>query len=455
MPWQAFLPKELCGAVVVSGHGQASTGRLWMPGYPKAVQMVYNQEKWWWTRRRIMTKVCIVRCADYDRRNVEKAVEAMLTELDASALFRHGEKILLKPNMLSAKSPEQAVTTHPEILRGVAVTLARYGTALSYGDSPATDSPEKAARICGNQQVMDELSIPPADFRNSFVREYPEGDFARKFTFVKAVADNDGIVNVCKFKTHALTRFTGSLKNLFGLIPGFLKAKDHVRFPDETRFTYMLTDLNRCIGARLHVMDAVIGMEGNGPANGDPRAIGMILASTDPVALDSVCVGIMGCNYRTFPIITAGDQRGLGVADPSRIELSLIDDAGHPEAVRRAYASELLPELVVKDFRHAVDGHSGINMLNTPIGAFLKKAVINRPVVIPANCTKCRVCVKVCPVEPKAISFSEKNNRIEYRYERCIRCFCCQELCPHGAIKVEKAPLHFLLRAPHERKEKS
>ncbi|MHB1452823.1 MAG: DUF362 domain-containing protein [Saccharofermentanales bacterium] len=402
-----------------------------------------------------MVKVCIVKCDDYDRKSVEKAVGAALNELDASNLFKSGEKILLKPNMLSAKTPDKAVTTHPEVTRAAAAALLKYGVSLTYGDSPATDSTEKAARVCGNQEVMDELGIPLGDFKNSYLRDFPEGDFVKKFTFVQAVADSDGVVNLCKFKTHALTRFTGSLKNLFGLIPGFLKAKDHVRFPDEILFTYMLTDLNRCIGARLHIMDAVIGMEGNGPANGSPRALHMIMASTDPVALDSVCVSIMGSDYRTFPIIIAGSERGLGIADPAKIEISLVDDADSPDRIRRAAAPELLPELVVRDFRHAISGHPGLGMLNTPIGTFLKKAVINRPVIIPENCTKCRVCVKVCPVEPKAISFSEKNQRIEYRYERCIRCFCCQELCPHAAIKVGKAPLHFLLRAPHERKEKS
>lgn len=401
-----------------------------------------------------MTKVCIVKCDDYGRENTERAVAAALDELDASGLFKPGEKILLKPNMLSAKTPDKAVTTHPEVVRAAAVVLLKYGAALSYGDSPATDSTEKAARICGLQEVMDELSVPLADFKNSYSSEFPEGDFVKKFVLVKAVADNDGIVNICKFKTHALTHFTGSLKNLFGLVPGFLKAKDHVRFPDEILFTNMLTDLNRCIGARLHIMDAVVGMEGNGPANGNPRALHMIMASTDPVALDSVCVTIMGSDYKTFPIISAGSESGLGVADLSKIELSLIQDARLPGSVRRATADRLLPELVVKDFRHAVSGHPGLVMLNTPVGTFLKKTVINRPAIITENCTKCGVCVKVCPVEPKAIYFSQKNQQIEYRYERCIRCFCCQELCPNAAISVDKAPLHFLLRAPHERKER-
>ncbi len=401
-----------------------------------------------------MSKVCIAMCDDYERKRVEEAVSAALDELKAERLFRPGEKILLKPNILSGKAPEKAATTHPEVIRAVAVKLMGYGLELSYGDSPAVESLAKASAACGIRRVMEELSVPAADFEHSFTRECSAGESVRSFQLVKAVADTDGIVNICKFKTHAFARYTGALKNLFGLIPGLLKAKDHVRFPDEIRFTDMLADLNRCAGARLHVTDAVVAMEGNGPANGDPRKLRMILASDDPVALDSVCVAIMDADPAAFPIIMTADRRGLGTSDLSRIRISLIGQPGSPESIRRADAPELLPGLAVRDFRRAVNGHRAIRVLNTPVGTFLKKLVVNRPAVIPENCTKCGFCVKVCPVEPKAICFSEENQRIEYRYDRCIRCFCCQELCPHAAIRVVRAPLNFILTAPYKRKER-
>ncbi len=397
-----------------------------------------------------MPEIIIASCPDYEPASIDKAFDHIFETLDTAGIFDSGEKILLKPNLLAAKDPEQAVTTHPQVMRGLAQHLGKLDLILSYGDSPAVDSPERAARVCGITSVMQELGIPMADFANSFTREYPDGTTTRKFQMVRAVSDNDGIVNVCKFKTHALTRITGALKNLFGVIPGVVKAKDHVRFPDELRFTAMLADLYKMLPSRLHIMDAVVGMEGNGPSGGTPRKIGYIMASADPVAMDSFCAAMMGIGYKGVPIITAAENAGLGTADLGRIDVVFWDTDS--EGSVRGKADQMIERFRLRDFKIPVNGHAAINMLNTSVGTFLKRAVIKRPVVMTGKCTRCRVCVKVCPLEPKAISFSEKKNRIEYNYSKCIRCFCCQELCPQGAIEVKEAPLGFLIKAPHERK---
>ncbi len=397
-----------------------------------------------------MSEIIIAVCRDYEPANVDDAFDKIFSVLDTSGIFTAGEKILLKPNMLSAKNAELAVTTHPQIVRAAAVQLRKLDLVLSYGDSPAVDSPEKAARVCGIREVMDELGIPMANFSDSFTRDYPGGTMTRRFQFVKAVMDNDGIVNVCKFKTHALTRITGALKNLFGLIPGVVKAKDHVRFPDELRFTAMLADMNRVLPSRLHIMDAVVGMEGNGPSGGTPRHIGHIMASRDPVALDSFCAAMMGISYKGIPVITASENAGLGTAGLASTDIVYF--AGNGAGPVREKADVIIEQFRLKDFVNPVDGHAAINLLSTGLGTFLKRAVIKRPVVMADKCTKCRMCVKVCPLDTKAIRFSDKKDRIEYDYAKCIRCFCCQELCPRGAIEVKEAPLGFLIKAPHERK---
>ncbi|MDD4328129.1 MAG: DUF362 domain-containing protein [Eubacteriales bacterium] len=397
-----------------------------------------------------MPEIIIAACRDYEAANVDKAFAKIFSEMETGDIFAEGEKILLKPNLLSAKTPDQAVTTHPQIMRGIAAELLNRGLKLSYGDSPAVDNPEKAARVSGIKDVMDELGIPQANFSDSFTKEYSGGTTTRKFQFVQAVADNDGIVNVCKFKTHALTRITGALKNLFGLIPGVVKAKDHVRFPDELRFTSMLADMNRILPSRLHVMDAVIGMEGNGPSGGVPRHVGYIMASVDPVALDSFCAAMMGIAHKGIPVITAAVNAGLGTAELGSIDIVYFEE-GSDKPVREK-ADSIIGKFRLEGFVIPVNGHAAINILNTSVGTFLKRLVIKRPVVMTGKCTKCRVCVKVCPLDTKAIRFSEKNNRIEYDYAKCIRCFCCQELCPHGAIEVREAPLGFLIKAPHEKR---
>lgn len=390
-----------------------------------------------------MPEVILAKCSDYSRENVKSAMSAIFSRLDTSTIFKNGEKILLKPNLLSARAPEKAVTTHPEIMRAVAGELNKLQLKLSFGDSPAKDSTQSAVSASGIGKVMKELCVLPADFKNTVTIDYPDGKVAKSFQFAKAFADNDGIVNVCKFKTHALTKYTGAIKNLFGLIPGLSKAKDHVRFPDEMRFTYMLADLNKCASARLHITDAVVGMEGNGPSGGEPRQIGWIMASTDPVALDSVCVLMMGLNYKGIPMLRTAKEVGLGEADPELIQLIIFDGV---EKVTRIKASDAIESLILENFKQATNGNAPVNIVNSAVGTFLKRFAINRPVIDHEKCTTCKVCVDVCPLDSKAIYFSKSKGKIIYKYAECIRCFCCQELCPQGVISVKKAPLNFLIR---------
>lgn len=393
-----------------------------------------------------MSKVCLVRCPGYDRSLVQRAVDLAFREISASGLFKPGERILLKPNLLSSKMPDKAVTTHPEIFRSVAQAMRKYQVELSYGDSPATDNPDKAARICGIEGIASELMIPMADFATSAPCDFQQGVLCRKFQFVKAVEDNDGIISISKFKTHALTRFTGAIKNQFGLIPGMLKSKDHFRFPNEKAFSQMLADLNNCVKPRLFIMDAIIGMEGNGPANGTPRRMDMVLVSDDPVALDSVCVGIMGLDYRKVMTVMTGHESGLGIADYHDIDFCLIDNIDKEERIIWDKADKMVPMLVIHDFKNAVNQNGAISRLEKIAGPLLKRLVLNRPVIIKGKCTKCRKCVEICPLEPKAIFFSEEEQKIVYDYSRCIRCFCCQETCPSAAIEVARAPLDFLIK---------
>jgi len=208
----------------------------------------------------------------------------------------------------------------------------------------------------------------------------------------------------------------------------------------------MLADLNRCEKARLYVMDAIIGMEGNGPAGGTPKQIGLIIVSDDPVALDSVCVSMIGLDYKTVKMISAGEKSGLGIADLNKIELTYYKEKENGFEEKTGLASEMIDELKISDFKNATSGSSTISILNNLAGPLAKKVILNRPVVDYNKCTKCKVCVKACPVEPKAIEFDEKEQKIKYHYSKCIRCFCCQELCPFSAIEVKKAPLGFLLK---------
>ncbi|NIQ10345.1 MAG: DUF362 domain-containing protein, partial [Gammaproteobacteria bacterium] len=99
----------------------------------------------------------------------------------------------------------------------------------------------------------------------------------------------DVIINLPKLKTHQMMGYTGAVKNMFGLVVGMRKVRLHLQAgTDKAFFALMLLELAERFIPALSIMDAVVGMEGNGPGNGDPVQLGALLASASPLALDTV-----------------------------------------------------------------------------------------------------------------------------------------------------------------------
>jgi ferredoxin len=215
---------------------------------------------------------------------------------------------------------------------------------------------------------------------------------------------------------------TGALKNLFGVVPGFRKAEYHVTHPDLEGFSRMLADLNGLVRSSLVVMDAIRGMEGNGPRAGTPVDVGLLIVSDDPVAVDAVACRVAGIDPARVPLLAMAEEAGVGRAAPGRIELR--GDPVEGLAPRRFVLppSNLARKVPPVLFRWA------------------KNLMVPKPVIVPSLCRRCGECVKACPVQPKALA-QEAGGVPRYTYGRCIRCFCCQEACPHRAIEILPAPL--------------
>jgi ferredoxin len=251
----------------------------------------------------------------------------------------------------------------------------------------------------------------------------------RTFPIARGVLESGGIVNLPRLKTHSLTRLTGALKNTFGCVVGARKAALHIAHPDGEGFGRMIADVNMLVPTRLVVMDAVRVMEGNGPAAGTLVDLGLLLVSTDPVAVDSVACRILGLDPLSLPHVRAAWQSGLGAAKEDEIETRgepLGKWTGRRFAVPSLNFTRAVPPLFWRAAR---------------------RLFIGKPVIDPALCVACGECVASCPTSPKSLA-QAPGGIPGYDYGKCIRCYCCQETCPQGAISIRPAPWGRLLEGP-------
>jgi uncharacterized protein (DUF362 family)/Pyruvate/2-oxoacid:ferredoxin oxidoreductase delta subunit len=368
------------------------------------------------------SRVALVKCTSYDSREVLTAVRTGLDLLGGISHFvKPGERIVLKPNVLIGTSPDNGVTTNTSVFRAVATLFRAAGAVVSYGDSAAFGKCEGNLRRAGLKKVGDELGLQIADFDSGREVSHKDALLVKKFVIANGVLDNDGLVSLPRFKTHGLTLFTGAIKNQFGCIPGLLKSQYHTKLPDPYDFSTMLIDLNTLIKPRLYILDGITAMEGNGPRSGKPKQLNVLLFSTDPIALDATACRIIDLDPAIMPTSKPGETAKLGTYHADNIELVGGDiETFHDPTF---------------DVNRTPPAHNTGGWLNK----FLKNQITPRPVINKSICDLCGICVKMCPVNPKAVDWyqGDKSQPPRHDYDRCIRCYCCQETCPDGAILIE------------------
>ncbi|MFC1744763.1 DUF362 domain-containing protein [Candidatus Riflebacteria bacterium] len=369
-----------------------------------------------------MAKVVLIRCETYEQVKVEEAITRGLKLIGGADKFaKKGERILLKPNLLVGDPPEKCVTTHPAVFKAVGSIFKKTGATIVFGDSPAINTPLSAARRSKILQAAEELHIELVDFEKGKEIFFEEGVQNRKFLIANGVLESDALISLPKLKTHGLEKLTGSVKNQFGCIPGFVKGEYHVKLPDANDFARMLVDLNNYLKPRLYIMDGIYGMEGNGPRGGTPRQMNLLLMSEDPIALDATLCRLLDVEPEFVPTVKFGYQTGAGTYLTDEIEL-LGDE---------------FQQFKNCDFN--IDREQIRPFIGQGILRFLNNRLVSKPYIVKEKCIKCGQCVTMCPTNPKSVNWQLGNKKKvpRYDYGSCIRCYCCQELCPEKAIKLK------------------
>ena len=366
-------------------------------------------------------RVSIRRLAAYEPAAADRALRALLDPLGGMRAFvAPGARVVLKPNLLLPSSPERAICTHPEIVRAVARLAREAGAArVVVTDSPGMGTATRCARRLGLGND-DLLTVQDAGEGTDVA---PPGAPFHRVRLIARLLDADLVINLAKAKTHGQMVVTGAVKNSFGAVIGLEKAQWHFRAGrNPADFARLLVHLHTVVAPRLSILDAVVGMEGNGPSAGDPRSLGFLAAATDAHALDTVLARLWNLAPHQVPTLAAARRLGmLPTGDEIETVGAPLDDLRPRPAWQMARPTPLR-------------GFGGPEWLS----AFLERLMALRPEIDRGVCIACGECVRACAAH--AITLNPEGHAagppVVVDREHCIACFCCQELCPEGAIRV-------------------
>ena len=343
----------------------------------------------------------------------DSVAKAVNRAFELFPLDLHGKNVLIKPNVLRSSEARESIVTNPAVLLAVVEKVEAMNPAsIVVGDNPGIFS------YGANEESFEKTGLMEAskgyyrNIGNDAVNVHFNPDFAPSVSVSRAVMESDVIISLPKFKTHGLTVMTGAIKNSYGFLPGAQKARLHKSAGNPLRFHEVIVDVFNLRVPDFFIVDAIVGMEGNGPACPDLREIGLVLASNNAVALDAVIATMMGCDPSRLRFLQKAKEVGLGDYDLAQIQV----------------VGDLKP---LVDFKLPPLGGEAIFNNEAIQNAMLTKTML-RPHADPNLCTGCGSCVDQCPVS--ALSMSD--GVPEAVPEICITCFCCQEICPEQAMTL-------------------
>jgi uncharacterized protein (DUF362 family)/Pyruvate/2-oxoacid:ferredoxin oxidoreductase delta subunit len=354
-----------------------------------------------------LERVAIKVCDTYDVKLLKTLLDSLFQKVSFSPISR--AKVLIKPNLLISKPPEKGVTTHPAIIQALAELLKDYSCAISVGDSPGFGSTGKVLNISGIMDVIKQLELTISTFDLNIVKHSSGISPYREFMFGDDPEKYDIVFNVPKLKTHGMMGMTLGVKNTFGFIHAFEKARWHFRAgQDRSLFASILIDIHTIVQPSVTILDGIIAMDGDGPSSGRPRNLGILGISKNAFILDECIEKLVHFPYPTPITHLAGKHKLLPDYEVIGDVIPSIDDFLAPDTMDTDWNIPHFAKRLLKN-------------------VFTKKPKIHNKI-----CKSCGVCAKVCPAN--ALSM-EKRGPV-FDYTRCIRCYCCQEMCPEGAVRT-------------------
>ncbi len=384
-----------------------------------------------------MSKVALLKCTEYTRNIIKEKILEGLDLIGFDPEQFQNKRVVLKPNLLTTAAPEKAVITHPVFFHAVLQIVKENAGIPILAENPATKPLSKVADAVGYTDITDAEGIQVADVRKTSAVLIDKPLKFKRFEISEIFCKADIIVNLPKLKTHSLTYLTGAVKNFLGTIPGMGKSQLHLKAPSSQAFSELLLDLNECLYTGfqqpkrfLHIMDGIVGMEGEGPGpSGKPRPVGAILVSKDPIALDLAAANLIGMDFHDIHTIIGGFERTFGISSAGELEV----------------VGEQVQSLKPSNYKSPQKKNLWTRLLRGPfITKRFRNAFIEKPVPREETCTLCYQCKTICPAE--AIDVQKTKKKVpSYDYDKCIRCFCCMEICPEAAIHLKKGRLQWLL----------
>ena len=370
--------------------------------------------------------VFVFRSESYDVKiitdGLRRAFEALGVDLSALS----DKNVVIKPNLVIRKTPDAAATTHPAVIDALLCLLGEAGIVPTIAESPGgVFSPSRLGasyRVCGIEEVAKNHGAVLNTDITSEKMTFDGAKTLKVFDIITPIAKADVIFDLCKLKSHSLTKMSAAAKNLYGTIPGITKFELHAAHPDAKDFTSMLCDLSQMLCTEktvIAVTDAIIGMEGEGPTGGRPRKIGAVTVSKNPFAADYVSTKILGMEGGV-PLVEQAKERGLFDAE----KINVLGDG-------------------INEIK--VDGFVLPKSQNMPVLKFFSEGRMGkfftpRP-KITDKCRGCGECAASCPQHTIKIV----NKKAKINAKNCIKCYCCQELCPFVAIKIKRNPIMVLI----------